>query len=87
MRAKDAMTTECGAYVTCRECDRDGEARCGLPYEHEGDHVPRTDVRIARLEAVVVAARAHVSAVIEQGAPGGQSLLTLEEALANLDAQ
>lgn len=43
----------CGADTTCHECDRDGEARCGLPPEHHGDHQPPADVEIARLRNLV----------------------------------
>ncbi|HEY1695176.1 MAG TPA: hypothetical protein VGG39_23570 [Polyangiaceae bacterium] len=46
----------CGYDVTCRECDRDGEARCGLEPGHEGDHVPAVDVEVARLSAQLAAA-------------------------------
>lgn len=43
----------CRADVICRECGRDGDARCGLPPEHDGDHVPAVDVELARLRDLV----------------------------------
>ena len=52
----------CRADVPCRECDRDGDAKCGLESEHKGDHVPIAGVEMARLEARVVKLTADLDA-------------------------
>lgn len=53
------MKTEpgtCGEYIPCPECDRDGDTRCGLPYEHEGAHLPANDVKIIALQSALAQA-------------------------------
>lgn len=55
----------CGDLTPCHDCDRDGDAECGLEYGHEGDHVPAADVERMRLEDALDATRAQLADATE----------------------